>query len=110
MSFIQNRFEGKQFPPNDLYSALLKEFSLASTNFGKFSQSPFILSQMNMEKYRRGIGVGIIRAVPVEDNRGICEELALDIVVFITFAISDISGDSASLCILNLDLDLHSTC
>ena len=53
-----------------------------------------------MEEYIRGIRVGLISVRPVEDAGGFCDEVALDRVALITFAIGDSVKDSVSLCIL----------
>ena len=62
----KDRFEENPFPLDDLYSALLKVSSVASINCGEVSCSPFILSQLNMDEDRRGIGVGLISFRSVE--------------------------------------------
>ena len=53
---------------DNLYYVLHKGYYVASTNFGEFSCGPFILSQLNMEKDRRGVRVGLISVRPVDDS------------------------------------------
>ena len=45
---------------------MLKGCSEASMNFGVVSCGPFILSLLNMEEDKRGIGVGLIIIILVE--------------------------------------------
>ena len=58
-------------------------------NCGKVCCVPFILIILNMEEYRRVIGVGLISAIPVEEYWGGCEEVSLNRVALSTFAIDD---------------------
>ena len=97
-------FEENQSSLDDLGSALHKGCYVASMNEGEVSFSPFILSGLKMDQDRRGIRVGLISVIPVEDAV-FCEELVLNRVQLITFTISDIVEDGIILCILILYLE-----
>ena len=56
-----------------------------------------------MEEDRRGIGFGLISFTPAENDGEFCEEVALNEVKLITFAISGSVEDGVSFCILILD-------
>ena len=98
LSVDQNRFEENQFFLDGLSSAILKDFSVASINCIKVRCVPFLLSRLKMKEDRRGIEVGLISVIPVEDSGGVCEELALNKVAFSNFAIGDSVKDGVSLC------------
>ena len=89
MGISQNRFEENQFFLGGFYSVLLKGCSVSSMNCGEVICGPFLLSLLKMEEDRRGIGVGLISARPVEDAGGFCEEVSLNIVALSTFNIGD---------------------
>ena len=61
-----------------------------------------------MGEYRRGIGVGLISIIPVEDAGGGCEEVSLNRVALSTFAVGDSVYDGVSLYRLILDSERHS--
>ena len=63
-----------------------------------------------MEEDIRGIGVSMIRAIPVEDSGGFYEEVAFNRVALSTFAICDSAKYGVSLCRLILELECHSSC
>ena len=104
MGIRQNRFEENQFFLGGLYSVLLKVCSVASNNCGKVRCSTFLLSLLNMEEDRIGIGVGMISVRPVDDAGDFCEEVGFKRVTLITLSIGDSVNDVVSLCRLILDL------
>ena len=88
-------FEENQFPLNALYYALLNIYSIASINCADIRCGPFILSRLKMEEDRRGIGVGMIGFVSVEDY-GFYYEVALRRVALSILAIGDSVKDGVN--------------
>ena len=103
----QNTFEDNQFFLDDFYSMLLKGCSVSGMNCGEFRCGPFLLSQLKMKEDRRGIGVGLIIARPVEDAEGFCEEVTLHKVTLSAFNIGDRVEDGISLCRLIMEFERH---
>ena len=105
---IQNSSEESYFPLGGFYYALLKGCYVASMNCGEVRCGPFILIQLNMEEYRRGIRVIMISVRPVEDSEGFCEEVSLNRVVSSNFSIGNSVNYFVNLCRLILDLEQRS--
>ena len=108
LGISENSFEENQFSLDDSYSVLLKVCSVARMNCGDVSSNPFILNQLKMEEDIIFIRVGLISAIPVEDTVFVCEEIALNGVLLITFTICDSIEDGVSFCLLILKLEHHS--